>query len=57
MMFSETPTKVLLPAWVWEEAQNEVHFKKLVLQYMQPRYPYYKILKVKGHFAICERKN
>lgn len=55
MMFSETPTKVLLPEWIWEEAQNEVHFKKLVLDYMR-RYPEYSIKSVKGHFAICARK-
>jgi len=55
MMFSETPTKVLLPEWIWEEAQNEVHFKKLVLDYMR-RYPEYSIKSVKGQFAICARK-
>jgi len=54
-MFNETPTKVLLPNWIWEESQNEAHFKQLVLKYMQ-RYPEYSIKSVKGRFAICERK-
>lgn len=55
MMFSETPTKVLLPAWIWEEAQNKDHLKQLVLNYMS-RYPDYSIKKVKKPFAICVRK-
>lgn len=55
MMFSSDTHKVLLPAWIWEEAQNEVHFKKLVLDYMR-RYPEYSIKSVKGKFAICTRK-
>lgn len=56
MRLSDVPYKVLLPKWIWEEAQNEVHFKQLVLQYMQKSYPYYKVIKVKEKFAICERK-
>lgn len=55
MMFSEVTSKVLLPAWIWEEAKDQNHFKKLVLDYMR-RYPEYSIKSVIGRFAICTRK-
>ncbi|EWG12721.1 hypothetical protein PBF_04260 [Cytobacillus firmus DS1] len=47
-------TNVLLPAWIWEEAKDKEHLKKLVLQYMQ-RYPDYTIKGIKNGFAVCER--
>lgn len=49
------PHKVLLPAWIWEEAQDKEHFKQLVLDYMQ-RYPDYTVKSVKDGFAVCERR-
>jgi hypothetical protein len=49
-------TKVLLPSWIWEKAQDKEHFKMLVLDYMQ-RYPNYDVKKVKGKYAICERRD
>lgn len=55
-MMQQVPYRVLLPDWIWEEAQDEKHFKQLVLQYMQ-RYPHYVVRKVQGKFAVCERKN
>lgn len=54
-MWNKVPYKVLLPPWIWEEAQNEKHFKELVLDYMK-RYPHYKVIKVEGRFAVCERR-
>jgi len=55
-MINDVPTKVLLPAWIFEQAEDEQHLKQLVLEYMRPRYPYYRILKVEGQFAVCERR-
>ncbi|MFF2797085.1 hypothetical protein [Lysinibacillus xylanilyticus] len=47
--------KVLLPAWIFEQARgNNDEIKRLVLQYME-RYPNYQIIKVSGSFAVCER--
>jgi hypothetical protein len=54
-MLNDVPHKVLLPSWIWEKAQDKDHLKQLVLNYMK-RYPDYSIKKVKGRFAICERK-
>lgn len=51
----QVPYKVLLPAWIWEKATDTDQLKELVLQYMR-RYPEYYVRKVKGRFAICERK-
>ena len=46
---------VLLPAWVFEQAEDKQHLKQLVLEYMQ-RYPDYRVKALKGGFAVCERK-
>lgn len=46
-------TRVLLPEWIWEQAQDKDHLKKLIIDYMR-RYPDYRIVKVKDRFAICE---
>lgn len=54
-MISSNHTNVLLPAWIWEEAKDKQHLKKLVLEYMQ-RYPEYTVKKVKDRFAVCERR-
>lgn len=54
-MINDVPTKVLLPAWIFEQAEDEQHLKQLVLEYMK-RYPDYVVKKVKGHFAVCERR-
>lgn len=49
-------TKVLLPAWIFERAgDDKQELKRLIVEYMK-RYPYYRILKVTGRFAICERE-
>lgn len=46
-------SKVLLPAWIFEQAKDTNHLKQMVLDYMK-RYPGYRVLKVKGRLAICE---
>lgn len=47
-------SSVLLPEWIWRDALDKDHFKKLVLQYMR-RYPDYTVKSIKGRFAICDR--
>ncbi|MEK3887754.1 hypothetical protein [Bacillus sp. FSL K6-3431] len=47
-------SSVLLPAWIWEKAQDKAQLKQLVLDYMS-RYPDYEVLKIKNRFAICKR--
>lgn len=54
MIDSGYKTNVVLPAWVWEEAKDKDHLKKLVLQYMR-RYPNYVVKSVKDRMAVCER--
>lgn len=46
-------TNVLLPAWIFEQAQDKQELTRLIKQYMK-RYKGYTIVKVKGKFAICE---
>ncbi|MFF2174944.1 hypothetical protein ACFVT8_00540 [Lysinibacillus sp. NPDC058147] len=49
------PSKVLLPAWIFQQAKDNDEIRRLVLQYMT-RYPNYRVLKVSGSFAVCERE-
>ncbi|MFK5708638.1 hypothetical protein [Lysinibacillus boronitolerans] len=51
---NNVPTKVLLPAWIFEQVKDNDEIKRLVLDYMR-RYPNYRIVKVSGSFAVCER--
>lgn len=52
---NNVPYKVLLPHWIFEQAQgNQDEIKRLVRAYMR-RYPNYQIIKVSGSFAVCER--
>ncbi|WP_312130821.1 hypothetical protein [Lysinibacillus capsici] len=53
---NNVPTKVLLPAWIFEQAKDNDEIRRWVLQYMQ-RYPNYRIVKVSGSFAICDRQD
>lgn len=55
MILNTVPYKVLLPRWIWEEAEDKEHFKKLVMGYME-RYPHYKVVRIQEKFAICVRK-
>lgn len=52
---SDVPYKVLLPRWIWEQAQSKEQFRQLVVEYMQ-RYPHYQVIGIKDGFAICKRK-
>lgn len=49
------PHKVLLPAWIFEQAKDTNELRSLVLEYMK-RYPDYQIIKISGSFAVCERE-
>lgn len=53
---NNVPHKVLLPAWIFERAKDNDEIRRLVLDYMQ-RYPNYRVLKVSGSLAICERQD
>jgi len=53
-MIGEKNTKVLLPAWIFEQAKDNDEIRRLVLEYMR-RYPNYRIIKVSGSFAVCDR--
>lgn len=49
----QVTTKVLLPAWIFEQAGgNKRELQALIVDYMK-RYPEYRILKVQGKFAVC----
>ncbi|HDR7998348.1 hypothetical protein ACS2Q8_26100 [Bacillus cereus group sp. Bce007] len=51
-------SRVLLPSWVWEGVKNEKEAKLRATEYITPdRYPGYKIIKVQGDIALCEREN
>lgn len=52
---NNVPHKVLLPAWIFRQAKDNDEIRRLVLQYMR-RYPNYRVLKVSGSFAVCERE-
>lgn len=55
-MIGEYKSNVVLPEHFWEEAKDNEHLKKLVLQSMQKCYPYYTVKKIKDGMAICERE-
>ncbi|AJH80294.1 hypothetical protein FOC88_27385 (plasmid) [Bacillus thuringiensis] len=51
-------SRVLLPSWVWKGARNEKEVKTKAIEYITPdRYPGYKVIKVQGAIAVCEREN
>lgn len=47
-------SNVRLPEWIWETAQNERELKRLILEYIKPRYPGYEVQQVRGRIAICQ---
>lgn len=53
---NDVPTKVLLPAWIFAQAKDNDGIRRLVLEYMR-RYPNYRVTKVSGSLAICERQD
>ncbi|HDR4845270.1 TPA: hypothetical protein QCR58_005017 [Bacillus cereus] len=57
-MLDKNQSKVVLPKWVWEGARNEKGAKAKAIEYLTPnRYPGYKVIKVQGDIAVCERAN
>lgn len=57
-MLDKNQSKVVLPAWVWKGVQNEKEAKARAIEYITPdRYPGYKIIKIQGDIAVCEREN
>ncbi|WP_186793243.1 hypothetical protein [Bacillus cereus] len=57
-MLDKNLSKVVLPSWVWEGVRNEKEAKAKAIEYITPnRYPGYKIIKVQGDIALCEREN
>lgn len=57
-MLDKNQSKVVLPAWVWKGARNEKEAKAKAIEYITPnRYPGYKIIKIQGDIAVCEREN
>lgn len=51
----KAPYRVLLPSWIWEQAQDKEHFKQLLAAYMR-RYPHYIVKAVDRCMAVCEKK-
>lgn len=52
----ENKFRVLLPSWVRKGARNEKEAKEKAIEYITPnRYPGYKIIKIQGDIAVCER--
>lgn len=47
-------SNVRLPDKFWNDAQNQEELKRLIVDYMKKNYPSYRILQVKGKFAICD---
>ncbi|MBG9479395.1 hypothetical protein ABE60_18320 [Lysinibacillus sphaericus] len=55
-MLSNVPHRVLLPLWIFEQAKgDENEIRRLAIQYMT-RYQNYRLLKISGNFAVCERE-
>ncbi|XLP22207.1 hypothetical protein ACFMB7_27785 [Bacillus toyonensis] len=56
-MLDKNQSKVVLPSWVSEGARNEQEMKAKAIEYITPdRYPGYKIIKIQGDIAVCERE-
>ena len=48
--------RVLLPQWIFEQAaDDEKKLYRLIRRYMWQSYPDYKLIEIKGSFAICKR--
>lgn len=57
-MLDKNQSKVVLPSWVWEGVKNEKEGKLRAVKYITPdRYPGYKIIKIQGDIAVCERES
>ncbi|WP_368904908.1 hypothetical protein [Bacillus wiedmannii] len=57
-MLDKNQSKVVLPAWVRKGAKNEQEMKEKAIEYItSDRYPGYKIIKIQGDIAVCERQS
>ncbi|MDZ4502779.1 hypothetical protein [Bacillus cereus] len=57
-MLDKNQSKVVLPNWVWKGARNEKEARVKAIEYITPdRYPGYKIIKIQGDIAVCEKAN
>ncbi|QPR69609.1 hypothetical protein I6G82_08500 [Lysinibacillus macroides] len=53
---SYVPSRVLLPQWIFDQAAgDETELYRLVRRYLWQSYQGYKIIRIEGSFAICER--
>lgn len=57
MFENKVQSKVLLPAWMFEQAKDKEEFKKLLAQYMKTCYPNYIVKRIDRPFALCERND
>ncbi|MEI4650175.1 hypothetical protein WAG28_20040 [Bacillus cereus] len=56
-MLDKNQSKVVLSAWVRKGVRNEKEAKEKAIEYITPnRYPGYKIIKIQGDIALCERR-
>ena len=57
-MLDKNQSKVVLPKWGWKGAWTEKEARVKAIEYITPdRYPGYKIIKIQGDIAVCERTN
>ena len=55
---SYVPNRVLLPQWIFDQAAgDEEELYRLVRRYMWQSYRDYRLIEIKGSFAICEKTN
>lgn len=47
-------SNVRLPEKFWEEARNKEHLTQLIVAYINKLYPGYRVIKVRGRFAVCD---
>ncbi|MFL0405245.1 hypothetical protein ACH0BP_26795 [Bacillus nitratireducens] len=56
-MLDKNQSKVVLPLWVRKGAKNEQEVKAKAIEYITPdRYPGYRVIKIQGDIAVCERE-
>lgn len=47
-------SNVRLPEWMFETARDKEHLTQLIVAYINKLYPGYRIIKVRGRFAVCD---
>jgi hypothetical protein len=52
----KVPTHIVLPKWIWEQAKDKEELQRLILEYINKRYPQYKVKSVHNGMAICYRE-